>query len=281
VATVSTDVPDETVRQAVLRLADEIERADGAPPLSDQTLTLLGSPDVAHFVATQDGTVVGYAQRDGDSAEVAARPDVLRLLIDRLAEPGVLVWAHGRHSRLRQPLRDLGFEPVRELYQVRRPLTDLPDDPPLPEGVKIRAFEPGADDAAWLVVNAAAFAAHAEQGRWTQRDLAARLAEPWFDPAGFLLAVRDGELLGYHWTKIHPDGLGEVYVLGIAPSAQKLGLGRALLVRGLRYLAERGCPEVLLYVDGDNASARHLYERFGFTDYDVDVQWQLPDVGRQ
>jgi mycothiol synthase len=125
-------------------------------------------------------------------------------------------------------------------------------------------------------VNAAAFASHAEQGRWSQRDLAARIAEPWFDATGFLLAVRDGELLGYHWTKIHPDGLGEVYVLGTAPSAQKLGLGRALLVRGLHYLADRGCPDVLLYVDGDNTGARRLYERSGFTEYDVDVQWRLP-----
>ena len=70
------------------------------------------------------------------------------------------------------------------------------------------------------------------------------MAEPWFDPAGFLLADRAGELLGYHWTKIHPDGLGEVYVLGIAPAAQGLGLGNALLVRGLRHLAGHGCPAV-------------------------------------
>lgn len=274
-ATVSTDVPDEAVRQGIHALAAGIAREDGAPPLSDQTLTQLGSPDVAHFVATQDATVVGYAQRDGDGAEVAARPDVLRSLLDRLAEPGLLVWAHGRHSRLTGALRDVGFEAVRELYQVRRPLTDLPDDPPLPAGVTVRAFEPGTDEAAWLAVNAAAFKTHAEQGRWTQRDLAARMAERWFDPAGFLIAVRDGDLLGYHWTKIHPDGLGEVYVLGIDPSAQGLGLGRALLVRGLRHLADRGCPSALLYVDGDNTVARRLYARASFTEYDLDVQWRL------
>jgi mycothiol synthase len=277
VFTVSTGVPDETTRAAIGTLAEAIEAADGAPPLSDQTLSRLRSADVEHLVVrAADGALVGYAQRDQTGAEVAAQPPAVAMLLDRLAQPGLLLWAHGRHSRLAKPLRDRGFEPVRELYQLRRPLTELPADPPLPDGVDVRPFRPGADDAAWLAVNAAAFAAHAEQGRWTAQDLDARIAEPWFDAAGFLVAERAGELLGYHWTKVHPDGLGEVYVLGVAPQAQGLRLGPALLVRGLRHLAGRGCAAVLLYVDGDNPGARRLYERSGFTEHDLDVQWRLP-----
>jgi mycothiol synthase len=203
---------------------------------------------------------------------------VAGVLVDAVRTPGLLVWAHGRRSRLTPVLAERGFTPVRELFQLRRSLTELPADPPLPAGVTVRSFRPGQDEQAWLQVNAAAFASHAEQGRRTLDELHALMGEPWFAPSDFLLADRDGDLLGYHWTKVHSADLGEVYVLGIAPTAQGLGLGNALLVRGLRHLAERGCTQVLLYVDGDNPGARRLYERAGFHEHDLDVQWRLPDA---
>jgi mycothiol synthase len=186
------------------------------------------------------------------------------------------VWSHGERSRVVAALRAAGFAQIRELFQLRRPLdvAALPPEQTLPPDVVVRPFEPGRDEGAWLALNAAAFATHPEQGRWTRADLDARIAEPWFDPAGFFLAERADELLAFHWTKIHPGDLGEVYVLGVSPAAQGLGLGRALLLRGLRHLAERGCTAVLLYVDGDNATALRLYERSGFTRYDVDRQWR-------
>jgi mycothiol synthase len=102
------------------------------------------------------------------------------------------------------------------------------------------------------------------------------MAEAWFDPAGFFLAERDGALLGFHWTKVHPDGTGEVYVIGVAPGAQGSGLGRALLVHGLRHLAARGCKTVILYVEESNAAAMRLYQRIGFGSDNVDIQWAAP-----
>jgi mycothiol synthase len=272
---VSTELPDDAARAAIVRLAAEVEAEDGAPPLSDDALAHLRAPDAFHVVVRDDRAgIAGYAQRRDDTAEIVGAPEVLPDLLAAVRRPGLLVWAHGRRSRLAAVLEQGGFSPIRELHQLRRSLSDLPPDPPVPADVTVRAFRPGQDDAAWLAVNAAAFASHPEQGRQTQADLDARMAEPWFDAGGFLLAVRGQELLGYHWTKIHPDGLGEVYVLGVGPAAQGLGLGKALLIRGLRHLADRGCADVLLYVEGDNLGARRLYEHAGFTPFDLDVQYR-------
>lgn len=269
-------VPDAPSRALVAELVARVADEDGAPPLSDDALTNLDAPDVTHVLATDGSDVVGYAQRRNGSAEVVALPSAVGQLLDAITEPGLLIWSHGRRSRLASVLSRRGFTPVRELHQLRRPMTDVPAEPILPPGVELRPFRPGIDEQDWLAVNAAAFATHPEQGRQTRTELRALMAQPWFAPSDFLLAWRAGELLGFHWMKLHSDGNGEVYVLGVAPAAQGLGLGRVLLAAGLRHLAARGCPTVLLYVDGDNTAARRLYESTGFVPYELDVQWQAP-----
>lgn len=187
------------------------------------------------------------------------------------------VWAHGGKSAARHLAQVLGLTLFRELRQLRRPLADgapLPE-PVLPPGVTVRTFVPGADDAAWLTANAAAFAHHPEQGSLTQRDLDDRIAQPWFDPKGFFLAERDGELVGFHWTKVHAaEQLGEVYVVGVRPGAQGGGLGKALTAIGLRHLAAQGLPTAMLYVDADNPAALAVYEGLGFTTHEVDLMYR-------
>lgn len=264
---------DAAARSAVRDLVARVARDDGADPISDQAMTRLDTARVEHAVATEDGEVVGYAQLDGSSLEVVARGAAIPALLDAFAGRPALIWSHGARSPLAAALRSRGFVPRRELHQLRRPLDDPPPERPVPSGVRIAAFRVGIDEDPWLAVNSAAFAHHPEQGGWGRADIAARENEPWFDPAGFLMAWRGEELLGFHWTKVHPDGAGEVYVLGVAPAAQGLGLGAVLLTHGLVHLHRQNCPEVLLYVDGDNTQARRLYEKYGFRPYDVDVQW--------
>lgn len=173
---------------------------------------------------------------------------------------------------------------VRALWQMSRLLArghggakpgqsggTLPE-PRLPEGVLVRTFRPGADDAAWLAVNAEAFADHPEQGRWTGTDLQQRMAQPWFDPHGFFVAYRGVRMVGFHWTKM-VDSTGEVYILGVAPSEQGTGLGRALALVGLRYLRDNGAERAVLYVEEANAPAIRLYTALGFTRSAVDAQY--------
>jgi mycothiol synthase len=163
----------------------------------------------------------------------------------------------------------LGFSRGRELLQMRRPLPH-PEAPRWPAGTVVRRFVPGEDEDAFLAVNNRAFAGHVEQGGWDRATLAQREAEPWFDPSGFLLAERGGELTGFCWTKVHPNGMGEIYVIAVDPSAQGTGLGKALVLGGLASLAERGITTGMLYVDAANEGAVGLYRHLGFDVHHVD-----------
>jgi mycothiol synthase len=253
-------------------------------------------------VVRDGGALAGYARFDtgldgGVEAELVVHPSFRRrvhggTLLDRLlalAGPRPLsLWAHGDLPGSAELLAPRGLSRSRVLLQMRRDLAGVDPDPrpALPDGVHVAAFRPGRDEAAWLRVNARAFASHPEQGSWTAEDLRLREKEPWFDPAGFLLAWRGdpdagGLLLGSHWTKVHPAGdvadepVGEIYVLGVDPDAQGLSLGRALTDLGLAYLRGRGLGQVLLYVEEDNAAAVRLYESRGFRRFAVDVSWRL------
>ncbi|MGW1818861.1 mycothiol synthase [Streptomyces sp. NPDC002125] len=278
---------------AVLALLGEAAEADGRQAVSEQgRLQLRGGhrAGVRHFLLTVDGVLAGYAQlEDTDPVEAPAAELVVHpshrgrghgraLGAALLAATGkrLRVWAHGGKSAARHLAQVLGLSLFRELRQLRRPLTDLDiAEPVLPPGVTVRTFVPGQDDEAWLAVNSAAFAHHPEQGSLTQRDLDDRKAEPWFDPTGFFLAERDGEIIGFHWTKTHAEEeLGEVYVVGISPDAQGGGLGKALTAIGLRHLAAQGLPTAMLYVDADNPAALSVYERMGFATHEVDLMYR-------
>ncbi len=265
---------DALARSDIRALAARVEAEDGQPPLSDQAISQLTSRLVQHTIARRGDELVGYAQLAGGSLEIAASGEALAPLLEVSARRPVLVWTHGTRSRLAPMLEANGFERARVLHQLCRSLADPIESSATPLHIDVRPFVVGRDEDEWLRVNSAAFAEHREQAGWTLADLQAREAEAWFDPAGFLLAWHGGELAGFHWTKIHPDGAGEVYVLGVAPSAQGTGLGKFLLLQGLAWLRARGCQQALLYVDDSNSTAMRLYERSGFERHDVDVQWE-------
>lgn len=277
----------------VTELARSAAESDGVHPLSEHTLLHLEGehPGDAHLLAYAGepgaGALAGYASLGPDgSAELVVAPEyrrhgfgtsLLRMLLDHGGSK-LRVWAHGRLPGSDELAARLGLTVTRELYFLRRTSAPLPA-PVWPEGIRVRTFVPGEDDAAWLAVNAAAFASHPEQGSWTQADLADRLEQPWFDPTGFFLAVDgSGALAGFHWTKVPTDEgdnpSGEVYVVGVSPDHQGSGLGKALTLEGLRHLQEdRKLPAVVLYVDGTNTAARALYTKLGFATAALDVQF--------
>jgi mycothiol synthase len=301
---------------AVTMLTEAATEADGVRPLSEHVSLHLrygGEGPDQHILLLVGESVVGYAHLDptdivaGSAAEVVVHPRYRRrgygrLLVEtanqQTPDGRLRLWAHGDHPAARQLAESMDFRVIRRLEQLRRSLDQPLLELPLPETVRIRAFRPGADDAAWLALNARAFARHPEQGNWTRRDLTARMRESWFEPEGFLIAEEDDaagpRMVAFHWTKIHGgnrpgsgpgpgggpetishghDPIGEVYVVGVDPDHHRRGLGRSITVAGLRWLRDRGLPQAMLYVEADNAPALAVYRSLGFTRWDTDVMF--------
>jgi mycothiol synthase len=277
-------------RDAVFAVVQAARVADGVAPLSERgMLRLRAVASATHLVARSGDQLIGYAQLDQDTgaAELVVHPahrrrgvgrTLLHELIVRTSGSALRVWAHGDLDAARALAAATGLRRVRSLWQMARPLTDGLPVPRLPEGVTVGTFVPGADDEAWLALNARVFASHPEQGSWTLSDLRARMAEPWFDPAGFFLARRSSSMIGFHWTKVHDESIGEVYVVGIDPAERGRGLGKALTLIGLHHLRDNGRRRVILYVDDSNRSAVELYRGLGFEQIAADVMYAGPDV---
>ncbi len=297
-------------QQQVRELITSATEFDGVAPVGEQVLRELGHDRTGHLPVTGSPSgatkgaankIIGYlnlsAPPHGGAgmAELVVHPQARRRGIGAAMGRAAMAktgghnqfWAHGTLEPARATASALGLVPVRELVQMRRSLRDRPGPVPPVPGVQVRTYAGTADDAELLRVNNAAFAYHPEQGGWTEVDLAGRRSEPWFDPAGLFLAFGDstsdqaGKLLGFHWTKVHLDqpGLGEVYVVGVDPSAQGRGLGQILTAVGLeslaRRLADSAEPTVMLYVESDNVAAVRTYQGLGFTTYSVDTAYAV------
>lgn len=252
-------------------------------------------PVVADEPATAEVVVDPSWRRRGIGRSLI---QVLEGQVGHAGPPGggsLRLWSHGDLDAARSLARHHGYTIVRELWQMRRSLQ--PDSTPLPQvrlpdGFRTRPFAVGQDEQAWLGVNARAFADHPEQGRMTRDDVDRRIAEPWFDAEGFIL-IEDVRgpgpvLAASHWTKVvaadaatspspgRPAGLptgGGVYVVGVDPAYQGMGLGRSVTVLGLTYLHGRGLAEATLYVDADNLPAVATYSRLDFHRFAVDIMY--------
>lgn len=265
--------------ERIRRLASAVAAADGEHPLNEDATLALGGDDpaVTHHLLDEDGELIGYAQSNArhGTAQLFVHPlhrrrgHGGRLLLD---VAGYGVWAFGDLPVAQRFAATRGLVERRRLLVMERPLA-----PPSGAGFEgVRPFDPASEAEQLLAVNAAAFDWHPEQRHFSRADLDARMAEDWYDPAGLLVASDAEGLTGFHWTKRHPDGRGEVYILATHPRAQGTGLGRRLLAAGLEHLAATGSATVHLYVEASNARAVELYERAGFAVVHRDVLY-APD----
>jgi len=204
------------------------------------------------------------------------------------------LWAYNARATSQKFAAQLNLEPARTLHFMRREASLPLPEYTLPHEFRLRPFQPGQDDAAWLALNRLVFAHHPENGSWTQSDLDIRFTQAWLDPADFLvLENQAGRMLGFNWTKrvpsrqsdlyaspaypaiapaarpplVSPLGgrLGEIYVVGLHPETRGFGLGRGLTLLGLQHLRASHAEVFTLYVDANNTPAVKLYYSLGFS----------------
>ncbi len=276
---------DDAQLSALRSLFDAARESDHHEPLGEHKwLDLVhgGRRAFAGVVGREGEDAVGYAHLSRHhkpsgaewGLEVVVHPDhrgkgaeevLLRRALDVVVEEGgghLHWWVFQPDDAHDQASANLGFKKGRDLLHMKV-LLPLSFDVHLPEGVRLRSFDVGRDEEAWIQVNNRAFAQHPEQGSWDRDTLDRRMAEDWFDPEGFLLAEDDSGLAGFCWTKINPS-CGEIYVIGVDPSRHGSGLGKSLAVAGLQYLADRGVMMGCLYVDSGEKAPVELYRKLGF-----------------
>jgi mycothiol synthase len=285
------------LRGQVFALVEAVTSADAVAPLSEAPLLALGSGlgRPQHFLVWAGDELIGYAQRTGDgaSAELTVHPAHRRqragtALIDalRAQTPAVRLWAHGDLDAAQATAASVGLQPVREMWQMRARLAGFAADAAPAPWHQLLPFVRGRDEDALVELNAAAFAAHPEQGALDREAFEQLFAQAWFEPERLLLAwpkaagagAGEGALAqgappdGFVWTKV-TDGVGEVYVIGVHPRAQGKRLGTGMVDLALRELAAAGIRDVILYVEADNAPAVAAYRRQGFAVSRRDVQY--------
>src|SRR5918997_530477 len=147
---------------------------------------------------------------------------------------------------------DAGFVVRESLHLLAHDLADLPLTPP----ASLRRARPGDRDAV-LAVDGAAFPPF---WRLDREGLVDALDAT---PSSRFRVVGDDGVAGYAIVG-RASRRGYVQRLAVAPALQGAGLGRALLVDGLRWLRRWGVARAVVNTQVDNDRARRLYESLGF-----------------
>jgi len=97
-----------------------------------------------------------------------------------------------------------------------------------------------------------------------------RLYEVWIEKSCMgdadvvLVPEWKGRPVGYSACVLQRRGKGQLSLFGIAPSAQRRGLGGQLLAESLNWFEAHGVSQVSVVTQGRNIPSQRLYQRYGF-----------------
>ncbi len=281
-------VRDMHPSQAIADLLDGIERGTGRKPLSEaKRRRLTEAPGDAVLITDDEGlaaiaVLAPHMQVDGSThweIETAVRSDMafatFESMVVRQALPSVpkgataSIWSS--RSSLTAALTDLGLKRMRRLLHLVVQL-------PVVVGHRSSAVRPfrAEDTDAILAIHRAAFRGHREVASLDRRGFDEIALSPWFDEAGIVVATHDDIVTGFCWTKVHPNGDGEIYRIAVDPDHHGEGIGRCLLGAGLDLLGDReDVARGTLWVDDANARAVELYQSIGMEIETENLEFEL------
>jgi ribosomal protein S18 acetylase RimI-like enzyme len=217
--------------------------------------------------------LLGYADvgRSGevetlvDPAYVGARElqaDLIEWVIENARARGltrVEHWAGTGAEGAGALLTAAGFVHARSMWRLRRSVTEPLPEPRWPTGVALRAFNPETDArVVWQVVQTSFAGTYGSHQRPYDEWALFALGEG----RDVICSVEHGEIIGIAAVGAR-NGEGHVGQLAVLPGARGRGLATALLHEAFRRDAAAGLEATTLEVDGENDTARRLYEKAG------------------
>lgn len=189
-------------------------------------------------------------------AEAADREGSLPFFVSARDDDGVRVAV----------IEQAGF--VRENWGYVHLVRDLDQpiaEPDPPAGFVVRPLAGEREVEAYVAAHRAAFDTLNMSADWRR----ATLHDPRYVPDLDLVAIApDGMLVGFCVCWITPsiDGriVAQVEPLGVLPAFQRTGLGRSLLLEGLRRARAHGANRMDVNAESNNAASRGAYQAVGF-----------------
>jgi mycothiol synthase len=306
------DYPGMAGANMAARLDASVEEAVTVETLANQYAHLSNSDaDRDLLIVELDGRIVGYSrvewsdQNDGSRAyeqvcfvEPAAR--------GRGIGAALLAWGEGRSQEISamhpddrtrwhlaytwdadergaRLLRRNAYAPTRHFfYMVRSDLADV-EEAPVPEGFEIRPVG-RSQLRAIFEAGGKAFRDHWGSVHGDEASFDRFASDSRTDPSLFVVAYAGDEIAGAVLGLIDDveNGMfdrsrGLLDSVFVRRPYRQRGLGRAIVLRSLTVLRDRGMTSACLGVDSENPNqALHLYERCGFARVRSSTFWRKP-----
>lgn len=169
---------------------------------------------------------------------------------------------------------DFGMKRVRYWVNLARTLNGNLPPVEVPDGIRLRTYNPERDAETVFEVEDTAFRDHWGSSSGDLEDFVHWSKQPHMRPELWLLAEEEasGAIVGLGLNLIDPNWIeqtgrqeGYVDTLAVLREHRKRGLGRALLAQSLHALHDAGMAAAHLHADAENLTgAMRLYERVGF-----------------